>query len=566
MSGNNFTDAKKSFFVVTVPHATCPPREGFAKHIFFPSSKNCQDEEAWRSTGNHACDFSGPPAGQQLKLALERRGRVVKILEAPVPRTTLDMNRKWSRSSEWRREVASVSRGAECLIDAHSYPAQYSSFGGADIVLLTEGEPETWQLEIEERLTRAAFKCSHTARHDTADLVADVHSRGVPAVLIEFSEGLSRERLKTATDVIAEYLCLPTMVGNCNGKCGQFAEIRSALVVRNNLVIGGPSNYTLSRNFGGSDGSVGAPYGQKRGRKERELEEESQLPESTTTEEEEEVPEKAELLWTHIQMAAGKRVYRCEGSRMAAQTFPTQLSLFHDTIEMATRALGNYISEVEEMIRSKAHRARMRILRRGGMDVERAEAAAAVLPSPEYVVRAYETLVPTKWIAAAVGSDSMSAAKEMGAVGVVDASLKKFAFAPQTVLPAVLARVPDFGLEMPRPWLTAIAPSLNLAAETADDWHGPETYRESNRMRLWSADLAKNFAAVGGNLLAYDEPSRTETQNILARYGIAGSNRSAQRAAAAIALCGDGLGAGNSLMRPWLAPKFIFLQKHRFFF
>jgi len=180
---------------VTVPHAACPP---------------ASDRPAWAATGEHACDLCGPRSGRRLAEALRPRWRLgqVRLIEADVPRTTLDMNRRPSRGSAWRRGVADVLSGGSvaCLIDAHSYPREYAPFFGCDVVLYTETERAVarWQSELALAVEAGGrLRCGMVANPDTTDLIQDAHERGVPAVLIEFSEGLDEPSLRDACERIA---------------------------------------------------------------------------------------------------------------------------------------------------------------------------------------------------------------------------------------------------------------------------------------------------------------------------------------------------------------------------
>lgn len=185
---------------MTVPHASCPPRS---------------DKKAWRSTGDHACDFFGPKGGRALRDALVRAAgeEAVAELEADVPRTTLDMNRYWSRGSPWRNRVAEAladrDGGVECLLDAHSFPADHAPFFGSDVVLMTETEQVAWQTELARAIEggrKRDFKCGQVVDPRTTDIIQDAHERGVPAVLIEFSEGLTDARLDEVAQRIADYV------------------------------------------------------------------------------------------------------------------------------------------------------------------------------------------------------------------------------------------------------------------------------------------------------------------------------------------------------------------------
>jgi len=181
-------------YVVTVPHATCPPK---------------RDKKAWLHTGIHACDPYGSRGCALLRRAFVEIGRVVVTTESPVPRTDVDMNRVWSRTTGWRTDLSKMLAKAPdkiaCLIDSHSYPADYPPWRGHDVVILTESAPETWQ----RQLATAAFlsgRGKNVIDITMTDIIQDAHSYGIPAVLIEFSEALSLGAMTLICERIADFL------------------------------------------------------------------------------------------------------------------------------------------------------------------------------------------------------------------------------------------------------------------------------------------------------------------------------------------------------------------------
>ena len=179
--------------VVTVPHATCPPKE---------------DTEAWAVTGDHACDFVGPRSGRELAKRLKWEGLSVMVIEAHAPRTDLDMNRRASRNSDWRRKIASIP-GVSCLIDSHSYPVDMPEFFGSDLVLYTEAAGAVqWENDIAKAITGKdeKFACGMVDNPVTTDIVQAAHERMIPAILIEFSEGLDGFALRIACERIARFV------------------------------------------------------------------------------------------------------------------------------------------------------------------------------------------------------------------------------------------------------------------------------------------------------------------------------------------------------------------------
>jgi hypothetical protein len=205
--------------VITVPHATCPSDE---------------DTEAWAATGNHACDFAGPRAALSLQATLVSEGQPVfeiREIRGDLPRTVVDMNRFVSRGSLWRKRVADCLSPAatKCLVDAHSFPRDHVPFSGNDVVEYTEGARARWQEDLRAVIVGAdgRFKCGFMSNPDTTDIIQDAHEHGVPAVLIEFSEGLDDAALREACQRIARYLINPVspLVVACH-LCGKPARMR----------------------------------------------------------------------------------------------------------------------------------------------------------------------------------------------------------------------------------------------------------------------------------------------------------------------------------------------------
>jgi hypothetical protein len=203
-------DDRSGTVLLTVPHATCPPRS---------------DTDAWWRTGNHACDFGAPPAAVSLEAALVKCGRKVEVLSSPVARTTTDMNRSWSRDSEWRKHLAARMRNPpiDCLIDVHSFPPEHEPFGGSDIMVMSYAPEAPWQPELVRYMRdHTASKIGYIVQENANDIIRDAHSHGVPAVLIEFSEGLTPAQLAAVTRAIAAFVCAPIGTGNA---------VRSRMVV-----------------------------------------------------------------------------------------------------------------------------------------------------------------------------------------------------------------------------------------------------------------------------------------------------------------------------------------------
>ncbi len=107
--------------------------------------------------------------------------------------TFVDMNRPWSRGTDFRREIRRRIKEDKprLLIDVHSFPDNYPGFRGRDIVLLhTSGETDKDFLRhYADLLTKASVKLGQKAWVDVQDqtkpivhdIVRESRELGIPA-------------------------------------------------------------------------------------------------------------------------------------------------------------------------------------------------------------------------------------------------------------------------------------------------------------------------------------------------------------------------------------------------
>jgi N-formylglutamate amidohydrolase len=193
---NKYSEKGSMVFVITVPHALCPPDK--------PTSGQRE----------HPCDSVASRAAEELCRALYSFGLKCVVFRADIPRSLVDMNRPQGRDTPWRRSVDAFADRKdvtiEAVLDVHSFPA--TSFAGPrgeqfDLIIMTLGAAEPWHLDLTEHASRVSgLRCRHVVGSQVNDIMASATERGIRTVLIEFSETLSPESMKAAARGIASYL------------------------------------------------------------------------------------------------------------------------------------------------------------------------------------------------------------------------------------------------------------------------------------------------------------------------------------------------------------------------
>ena len=196
--------------LLTVPHAKCV------------------------STTRRDCDRLARTAATYLHSFLLPRSR---LLVGDVLRSQGDLNRVETRNTLYRRHVRNIllskTKGlgvaAAAVLDIHSFP-YIDSFPSPDswledtindkIRLLLNGPPELvildnipahtpWILKLVRFLHQNNVRVDYLPGARFNDIVAESRKLGIPAVLIEFYEGLSIPRLVTITRLIASFFSSP---------------------------------------------------------------------------------------------------------------------------------------------------------------------------------------------------------------------------------------------------------------------------------------------------------------------------------------------------------------------
>lgn len=203
---------KQPFVIITVPHAS-----GCDQTVF-----------------NHYCDYYGEKVASVLSHAM----RDVKVAnEIPfvstIGRRQTDMNRKWSRETEYRLSIDDAIGRAISLrydvwvIDVHSFPPDYLPFSGSNnpdeqnkfIILDTRIEKPNYVTPyvrdlVHELLDKGiaietmegAHPHPNVLDEDTNDIMDSARTMGAKAFLIEANENTSNEVIAQTSKAIATFI------------------------------------------------------------------------------------------------------------------------------------------------------------------------------------------------------------------------------------------------------------------------------------------------------------------------------------------------------------------------
>ena len=171
--------------VLTVPHAVC---------------RNPQRD----------CDRLAEASARSL--AADLAGRVEVVLKiGNVYRPVGDLNRIETRRTPFREDVVKELSSTSLLVDVHSFPATEDWGRGvsSEVVILdvapNVGPASRWE-ELTTALQAKDVNALYLQGSKLNDIVVQAHEARVPAVLIEFNEGLAPARLHTITNHVAAAL------------------------------------------------------------------------------------------------------------------------------------------------------------------------------------------------------------------------------------------------------------------------------------------------------------------------------------------------------------------------
>jgi len=157
-------------YIVTVPHAACPPRQ-------------LTPENA------HPCDLAAPEAAEALAAALAVPPS--RVISGTIPRDIVDMNRPQGRyllreRSDLRRLIKGEGKERVVVIDVHSYDGDAPwHVEGATVAVLDSPPFQAWGYTLAATIPN----CIHVEGSMQNDIIVSAKEAGVPAILVEYLEG-----------------------------------------------------------------------------------------------------------------------------------------------------------------------------------------------------------------------------------------------------------------------------------------------------------------------------------------------------------------------------------------
>lgn len=178
------------------------------------------------------CDYLADDASMNLDKNFRKLHKAITYrIKADKNRNAIDYNRKIARNSRWRVFVRKImlDESVDVLLDIHSFPSEYSSFG----YFSTESTPSNFSTEYTKIIPEVVILDSYHSNnkfldYNTSinfnkyllkykilskllvggenDIIMDGRKKGIPSVLIEYNESLSKERLNFINKIIAKYM------------------------------------------------------------------------------------------------------------------------------------------------------------------------------------------------------------------------------------------------------------------------------------------------------------------------------------------------------------------------
>lgn len=153
-------------------------------------------------TGERDCDLLAEKAATHLHLMIPGS----ELYVGRADRDVLDLNRDQSLNDSFRINLRTASERLQPTIslDIHSFPN--SEFDGADLAVLDEHPGTKYGQDLFTFLqSRLSYKVAYYAGADNS-IMAEMRSKGIPSILIEFNEDLTDDDLTTINLVIVEWL------------------------------------------------------------------------------------------------------------------------------------------------------------------------------------------------------------------------------------------------------------------------------------------------------------------------------------------------------------------------
>lgn len=191
----------KSTVIITVPHAKCP-------QFKVPTTT---------TTTIHPCDTLSEKAASILHKSLTDNNIENFLFIGDIPRTKNDLNRERSReTTDYRlkltKKMSAKKQNIVAVLDVHSYPSSGSTFpSDSEVVILdsASGSPKQYSTNLYNDLRGSGVKAYLIAGSEVNDIEREARTvHGLRAVLIEFNEALSDDRLEKISNVIAKWVLL----------------------------------------------------------------------------------------------------------------------------------------------------------------------------------------------------------------------------------------------------------------------------------------------------------------------------------------------------------------------
>lgn len=173
--------------ILTVPHAKCP--------------------ETNESLLNHSCDILSEKFGKLLhkKITCTKS----KLFIGDINRDVIDLNRKESRNTSFRRNVRNNMTAKSILIDVHSNEPDSYKFGKYDVSLISDDDE--LKNNIYGALTQSGYKVGLFNVHPIDDILIEAKEKGIEkSILVEINEKHRNNPviLEDIADKIAEQICI----------------------------------------------------------------------------------------------------------------------------------------------------------------------------------------------------------------------------------------------------------------------------------------------------------------------------------------------------------------------
>lgn len=192
--------------IVSAPHSLCP--------LGYTDAQNRK---------NRKCDLVAGKVGLALASRLSEVYSPVVFLASDQPREITDLNRKPSRSSQFRLKLDRCAKSGVLILDVHSFPDAYLiEAGKSNMFKENEIPPEIILLKGPgdnikgQSLTTSLFKSLSVVKVNVKilegikvlDIINSAWDRNVPGILLEFNEKFNeennRERLNFILSIIAK--------------------------------------------------------------------------------------------------------------------------------------------------------------------------------------------------------------------------------------------------------------------------------------------------------------------------------------------------------------------------